>query len=225
MQTTSSQQGFFDATELKASITPTHLYTFDSLADNECRLGEISQVEKKTIASRLAVIAIVPGRERHPAARFADHDEARRCHDALVQAVEDYHHSEQTIQAEGMSEFFGEPISIYTRQQALDDGVLVDVTGTAREAGIVVHTAITAALDADISDLSGSQSETGQSYEGRLWDAIFVVAVEGRKHTESQFNYKIEMPVGSESLYEIKAVIGPGDDGDPVLTLMKPDED
>ena len=33
------------------------------------------------------------------------------------------------------------------------------------------------------------------------------------------------MPVGSKILYEIKAVIGPVDDGEPVLTLMKPDED
>ena len=52
-----------------------------------------------------------------------------------------------------------------------------------------------------------------------------VVAVEGRKHTQPQFSYKIEMPVGSDRLYEIKAVIGSGDDGEPVLTLMKPDED
>lgn len=225
MQTTTNQQGFFDARELKASITPTHFYTFDSPAENDCRLDEISRVEKKTIAGRLAVIAIVPGRERHPAARFANHDEARRCHDALLAAVEDYHHTERRLKEESMSEFFGEPISVYTRQQALEDGVLVDVTGTAREAGITVHTAITATLEADIRDLSGSHCQTGQSYEGRLWDVIFVVAVEGRKHTQPQFSYKIEMPVGSDRLYEIKAVIGSGDDGEPVLTLMKPDED
>ena len=225
MQTTRAQQGFFDAGELKASITPTHFNTFDSPAENECRLEDISRVEKKTIASRLAVIAIVPGRERHPAARFADHDEACRCHDALLHAVEDYHRGEQKMQEEGMSEFFGEPISVYTPAQALEDGVLVDVTATAKEAGITVPTAITAALDADISDLSGSHCDTGQSYEGRLWDVIFVVAVEGRKHTEPQFTYKIEMPVGSDRLYEIKAVIGPGDAAEPVLTLMKPDED
>ena len=91
------------------------------------------------------------------------------------------------MQAEDMSEFFGEPISVYTRQQALDDGVLVDVTATASEAGIMIHTAITAALEADIRDLSGVQCETGQSYEGRLRDVIFVVAVEGRKQTEPQF--------------------------------------
>ena len=88
MQGTSGQQGFFDATELKASVTPTHLHTFDPLGDEQCRLEEISRVQKKTLANRLAVIAIVPGRERHPAARFADHDEARRCHNALTRAVE-----------------------------------------------------------------------------------------------------------------------------------------
>lgn len=224
MQSTTAQQGFFDAGKLMASITPTHFNTFDR-GDNECRLEEVSRVEKKTIAGRLAVIAIVPGKERHPAARFADHDEARRLNDALMKAIEDYHCSEQDMQDDGADEFFGELISVYSRQQALEDGVLVDVSATAREAGVTVPTAITAALKADILDLSGSQCETGQSYEGRLWDVIFVVAVEGRKQTEPQFRYKIEMPVGSERLYEIKAVIGPGDDGEPVLTLMRPDED
>lgn len=91
MQATTGQQGFFDAGELKASLTPTNFCTFDGPADNECRLEEISRIEKKTIAGRLAVIAVVPGRERHPAARFANHDEARRCHDALTRAVHSCH--------------------------------------------------------------------------------------------------------------------------------------
>ena len=30
-----------------------------------------------------------------------------------------------------MAEFFGPPISVYTREQAIDDGVLVDVSETA----------------------------------------------------------------------------------------------
>jgi len=34
-----------------------------------------------------------------------------------------------------MTEFFGEPISVYTREQAIEDGVLIDVTDTARENG------------------------------------------------------------------------------------------
>jgi len=41
---------------------------------------------------------------------------------------------------------FGEIISRYSRSQAIEDGVLVDVTETAKEAGFCYHTVITAAL-------------------------------------------------------------------------------
>ncbi len=43
-------------------------------------------------------------------------------------------------------ENFGELIDVYTRTQALSDGVLVDVTETAQETGIVYPTAITREL-------------------------------------------------------------------------------
>ena len=45
-----------------------------------------------------------------------------------------------------MMDFFGEPISAYTREQALEDGVLIDVTDTARENGFRIPVAITAAV-------------------------------------------------------------------------------
>ncbi len=45
-----------------------------------------------------------------------------------------------------MLEFFGEPIAIYTRAQALADGVLIDVTPWAQKSGFRVPVAFTAAL-------------------------------------------------------------------------------
>jgi uncharacterized protein YunC (DUF1805 family) len=41
---------------------------------------------------------------------------------------------------------FGEVIHAYTRAQAIEDGTLVDVTETAKEAGIKYPTAVTEAL-------------------------------------------------------------------------------
>lgn len=35
-----------------------------------------------------------------------------------------------------MLEFFGEPISSYSRKRAVEDGVLIDVSETAKKAGI-----------------------------------------------------------------------------------------
>ena len=45
-----------------------------------------------------------------------------------------------------MDELFGPLISEYSRAQALDDGVLVDVSTTAREAGIRFPMALTRAV-------------------------------------------------------------------------------
>ena len=35
---------------------------------------------------------------------------------------------DNTEHGDPLTEFFGEPISVYTRQQAIEDGALVDVT-------------------------------------------------------------------------------------------------
>ncbi len=50
---------------------------------------------------------------------------------------------------QSMVEIFGEPISIYTRAQALDDGFLVDVSELAKEAGFRFPVALTRAAWAD----------------------------------------------------------------------------
>ncbi|BBL79292.1 hypothetical protein RxyAA322_11460 [Rubrobacter xylanophilus] len=64
--------------------------------------------------------------------------------------------------------FRGEPIHTYTRAEALADGVLVDVTETAREAGFRVLVALTRGIWADANDLSGRHAYAGQSVQGRL---------------------------------------------------------
>lgn len=53
-----------------------------------------------------------------------------------------------------MLELFGEPIYIYTRKQAIEDGVLIDVTETAKEAGFKVPVAVTCALHEIINTVS-----------------------------------------------------------------------
>ncbi len=54
-----------------------------------------------------------------------------------------------TTPADTMREIFGEPIHTYTRAQAIEDGQLIDVSTTAREAGIVWPVALTSAAWAD----------------------------------------------------------------------------
>lgn len=71
---------------------------------------------------------------------------------------------------------FGEPslpsplIFSYTRAQALADGVLVDVTVAAKEAGFVIPVAVTATVWA--AYVRVPDGVVGQDEGGRLWDVL-----------------------------------------------------
>ena len=71
--------------------------------------------------------------------------------------------------------FFGDVISTYTRAQAIEDGVLVDVSSTAKEVGFKWPAAITAGAWADCVAWSDrdNQAQVYQDESGRLWDVIF----------------------------------------------------
>ena len=124
--------------------------------------------------------------------------------------------------------FWGEPIHTYTRTEALADGVLFDVSETASEAGFKVPVALTAGVWADVCDLSGRYVSAGQSPEGRLWDLLFMAAHAARRRENrnaSVFNYALIMPVGDGNNYRAKCHVSPGDEGEAVVTIMRPDED
>ena len=126
------------------------------------------------------------------------------------------------------ADFWGEPIHTYTRAEALADGVLFDVTETAREAGFKVPVALTARVWADVNDLSGRYVCAGQSPEGRLWDLLFMAAHAARSRENrntSAFVYALIMPVGAGNNYQAKCHVGPGDEGEAVVTIMRPEED
>lgn len=123
--------------------------------------------------------------------------------------------------------FWGEPIHTYTRAEALAEGVLFDVTETAREAGFKVPVALTASVWTDVCDLSGRYVGAGQSSEGRLWDLLFMAAHAARRPENSNastFIYALIMPVGDGNNYRAKCHVGPGDEGEPVVTIMCPHE-
>ncbi|WP_342770176.1 DUF6573 family protein [Xylanimonas allomyrinae] len=82
---------------------------------------------------------------------------------------------------DAMHELFGEVIHAYTRAQAIEDGVLVDATETAREAGFAVPVALTAAAWADAVAWNHGG---GQDEAGRLWDVLFMAAMTVRGVTD-----------------------------------------
>lgn len=114
----------------------------------------------------------------------------------------------------------------YTRAQALEDGVLIDVSERAKEAGFRFPVAVTAALWGDIEAIPESYQGI-QDVEGRLWDVLWMgrIAVQHSKGDSSELVYRLIMHVGKEEYYTVKLVCGPGDAGEPVITVMRPDED
>ena len=110
----------------------------------------------------------------------------------------------------------------YTRQQAIADGILVDVTEMAKEAGFRFPVAITRGVYGLISPSPEEESE-GQSEDGRLWDILFVLrmAIKASSRT-NEVRFKV---IISGKEVELKALCHPGDRLEPVITIMLPDED
>jgi hypothetical protein len=130
--------------------------------------------------------------------------------------------------------FFGEVISVYTRAQALADGVLIDAGPMSREAGFRWPVAITAGAWADCVawDDADSERQTHQDLSGRLWDVLFMAACAARANAGAGSELLFELyrvPRNGEAieaeLTRLKLVVGPGDYGEPVITILLPNED
>lgn len=66
-------------------------------------------------------------------------------------------------------------IFTYIRKQAIEDGVLVDITDTARNYGFVIPVAITATLLNTYGRPSAELDELGQSLDARFADVLTVL--------------------------------------------------
>jgi len=131
------------------------------------------------------------------------------------------------------NDFFGDAIHVYTRAQAIDDGVLVDVSEVANEAGFSLPVAVTAAVWEKYISWSDSDTEK-QAYQdesGRLWDVLFMLrmAINGC-NDESVVRYRLlVIPRDGTSRRPVsvvlKAEIHGGDEREPMITIMLPNED
>lgn len=124
---------------------------------------------------------------------------------------------------------FGPVIYAYTRAQALADGVLVDASDLAREAGYVFPVALTETLFHSYIVPELDLVAEGQSIQGRLWDLLFVLRfaiAKARDNDTILFSVLFLMSRDADPVpIDLKAICGPGDDGEPVITAMLVDED
>jgi len=118
----------------------------------------------------------------------------------------------------------------YTRAQAIEDGVLVDLTEWARETGFKVPVACTAAVWNGYVVPPRGTEPFGQSERGRAHDLLwmaFVAIKASRNAQRDQILYQVlflQAPGRTEEV-TLKAHFGPGDDGEPVVTIMLQNED
>ena len=123
-----------------------------------------------------------------------------------------------------------ELIYSYTRQQAIEDGILIDITTLAQEAGIRYPVAITSGLFDELNPTENEQQKLGQHFTGRTWDLLTLFRYYAKRggqelhfHIFVQRLTKKNKPKMTKQY--VKAVCGPGDNHEPVITIMLPGED
>ena len=122
-----------------------------------------------------------------------------------------------------------EVIYAYTRAQALEDGVLVDVNEMAKEAGMKWPVALTATVYGKCVEVP--DGVTGQDETGRLWDILWMLRCAATRCQGDTLYFQLcvrnhnREQLDRRDLVTLKAVCGPGDDGEPVITVMLTYED
>ena len=144
-------------------------------------------------------------------------------------------------------DFFGKVIYSYTRAQAIGDGVLVDLSDASftfrrglnilQEAGIKFPVAMTRAAFDSAVQKQGEPLPPAQDVSGRLWDVLTVLKYTIRTSGDGDllfFPVRVRNWVYRDGErtertkhedVRLKAVCGPGDNAEPVITIMLPDED
>jgi hypothetical protein len=116
-----------------------------------------------------------------------------------------------------------ESVSTYSRADAINDGVLVDVTSVAQEAGFRVPVALTATVHCRLFPTE-RDLQAGQSFRGRLWDVLMVLKAKAGNANIVHFEVLLA-ELGEQKTLHFEAHIGPGDNMEPVITVMFSDED
>jgi hypothetical protein len=124
---------------------------------------------------------------------------------------------------------FGEIVYAYTRAQAIADGVQVDVSTTAQEAGIKFPVFLTRTVfDAYVAVPTGV---TGQDEAGRLWDIVWMLRFAIIRSRPGIDRIPVALYVRNDNraakLVKLIATCGPLDidKPEPAITVMMPDED
>ena len=127
------------------------------------------------------------------------------------------------------ADIFGPVLYTYSRSQAVADGLQVEVSKVADEAGIRFPVFLTRAVyDSFVLVPAGV---TGQDEAGRLWDVVWLLPFAIRKAQPGQARLPFALYVRNSNkaprLIKLVAMCGALDidDPQPAITVMLPDED
>ena len=145
--------------------------------------------------------------------------------DALTRHIENV-----ALMDEAQDPFAGaEVIYAYTRKDALADGVQVDVSEVAREAGLKFPVYLTRAVwESYVTVPDGVRC---QDEKGRLWDIVWMLRCAARRTSGPLMLFGLHVRNDNRDrtppLVNLKAMCGPRDidDSQPAITVMLPDED
>ena len=140
--------------------------------------------------------------------------------DALTRHIENV-----ALMDEAQDPFAGaEVIYAYTRKNALEDGVQVDVSEVAREAGLKFPVYLTRAVwESYVTVPDGVRC---QDEKGRLWDIVWMLRCAARRTSGPQMLFGLHVRNDNRDrtppLVNLKAVCGPRDidDPQPAITVM-----
>lgn len=122
---------------------------------------------------------------------------------------------------DAMRELFGDVIFSYTRQQAIQDGVLVELSLLFPEETRIYKYPV--ACTSTVWELLNRQAEH-RDLKGRVWDLCFMSAKGGIVRRPDPTTVIFDVLIGGYR-ERLKAVCGPGDDAEPVITIMAVHED
>jgi hypothetical protein len=126
-----------------------------------------------------------------------------------------------------------EVIHSYSRAQALEDGMLVDLRQdeldeVARNAGFRYPIACTDTVFFSCVDVTPAAARAGNDMKGRLHDVLWMLKLAIRRAEKTDriaFQVAVVRDEPRPTLTELVAVCGPDDDGEPVITIMFPGEE
>lgn len=130
-----------------------------------------------------------------------------------------------------LTEIFGEPIHIVTRAQLINDGDLVDLMTLSPEVAAVCkqHFKYPIAVSRAVFEIMQKAVENkrwSNDYAGIVHDMLWMCKARGRSVSESKRYFTVIINgAGRTKFHNFELTVGPGDNAEPVITIMLPGED